>query len=159
MAADCSLAILDLEHFLSVGHLVEAEFLSHLGTHLGCIAIDGLATSEHDVNMADFLVDLLNGLGQKIRGGEGVCARAFAVGKQPAAVCTAVESLTDDLSSTRRTHGDDAHLDVLRVEIFDAESLLQGVQVFRIEDGGKITNILLLDQTKCIKTANNLHNW
>ena len=124
MAADCSLAVLDLEHFLGVGHLVEAELLSDLRTHLGRISVDGLATAKHDVDVADFLVDLLNGLGQEIRGGEGVSARTLAVGEQPAAVGATVESLADDLSGTWRTHSDDAHLDVLRVKILDAESLL-----------------------------------
>ena len=86
MAADGGDVVFNLEDFLSISHLVETQFLCHLGTHLGSVAVDGLTAADDDVDIAN----LLDGGGEGIRSGEGVGACEEAVGEQPARVGSTV---------------------------------------------------------------------
>ena len=53
---------------LSISHLGDVQFLSHLRTYLCGIAIDGLTTTKDEVD----LTHLLHGKGEGIAGGQGV---------------------------------------------------------------------------------------
>ena len=55
--------------------------------------------------------------------------------QQPARVGATIESLTDNLSCTWRTHREDSYCRA-RILLLQAKGLLQGVQIFWIEDGG-----------------------
>ena len=132
VAADRGDAILDTEDFFGVGHLVETEFLGHLRTDLGGIAVDGLTAAEDDVNPAD----LLDGGREGIGGSEGVSTGEEAVGQQPAFVSSAIEAFTYDFSGTGRAHREHADGGA-GVLFFQSERLLEGVQVVGIEDGRK----------------------
>ena len=61
-AAYGDLAVGQVEDFLSICHLGQAELLGDLGAYLGGIAVDGLAAAEDDVVVADFT----DGLGQGV---------------------------------------------------------------------------------------------
>ena len=100
MATDGELAVLALEDFLSVCHLRQAELLSHLRTHLRCVAVNSLTTTDHYVHVAN----LLDGCSKSVRCSECVGTCKQTVGKQPACICTAVETLANNLCCTRRTH-------------------------------------------------------
>ena len=131
-AADERLTVFHFQNFLGVCHLVEAELLGHLRTHLGGVAVDGLPAADDDVHIAN----LLDGRGQRIRGGQRVGTGKQAVGEQPARIGTAIQSLTDNLAGTRRTHREESYGRAL-VLLLQSECLLKGVQVFGIEDGGQ----------------------
>ena len=132
MAADSGDVVFDLEDFLGVCHLVETQFLCHLGTHLGGVAVNGLTASDDDVDIAN----LLDGGGEGIRSGEGVGACEEAVGEQPARVGSTEEALADDLTGARRAHGE--HADgAAWMLLFEAQGLFKGIQVFGVEDGGQ----------------------
>ena len=146
MTADSHLAILNLLYLFGVGHLVQAQLLGYLRTHLSGIAIDSLTTANHHIHMPDFLVNLLDGFGKKISSGQGVGTGTLTVGKQPTTVGSAIEALTNDLTGTRGTHRYHTHLDVVGISVLDAESLLQGVQVLGVEDGRKCGTV---DRTLC----------
>ena len=51
-----SFAVLTLEDFLGVCHLREAQFLSHLRSHLCRVAVDGLASADNNVHVAYLLM-------------------------------------------------------------------------------------------------------
>ena len=135
MTHDCSLAVFDFFDLLRIGHLVQTELLCHLWADLCRVTIDSLASAEDEVDMEHFLVDLLDCFGKEISRSEGISSRTLAVGKQPAFIGTAVETLTEDLASTGRTHRDNTDVYVLRIQILQAQSLLQRVEVFGVEDG------------------------
>lgn len=59
MSADGCFSVLNVHHFFSVSHLVKAELLGYLRTHLGCIAVDGLPSAYHKVDVTGHLCDLL----------------------------------------------------------------------------------------------------
>ena len=132
MAAYGEFAVFAFQNFLSVGHLRETELLGYLRTYLCRVAVDGLATTDNHIGTAN----LLDGCGQGVRGGQRVGTGKESVSKQPACVCTAVKTLSDDFCSTGRTHGQDAH-GRTGVLFFQAQCLFQGIQVFGVKDCGQ----------------------
>ena len=110
--------------------------MSHLRTHLGGVTVDGLTTTDNDVNITNFL----DGSGQRIRGGQRISTGKQTVGQQPACVGTAIESLADNLTSTRRTHGEHSNSRA-RMLLFQAQRLLQGIQIFGVEDSGQSSTV------------------
>ena len=131
-ATDCCLAVFHLQNLLGVGDLVQAQLLSYLWTYLCGITIDSLATTDHDVDIAN----LLDGGGKGIGCGQCVCTGEEAVGKQPTCICTTVKTLANYLTGTWRTHCKNTNCGTW-ILLFQSKSLLQCVQIFRIEDGGK----------------------
>ena len=130
-ALDGSLTIFHGEDFLGVCHLIEAQLLSHLRTHLSRIAINGLTTSNDYVHIAN----LLDGSGEGVRSGQRVGTGKETVGQEPTRISAPIKSLTDNLSCTWRTHRQYSYSRSWML-LLQAKSLLQGIQIFGIEDGG-----------------------
>ena len=131
MTTDSGLAVLNLD-LLSVGHLVETEFLGDLGADLGGVTIDGLASSDHNVN----ITDLLDSGGEGVRGGKRVSSSEEPVCQQPTGVSASIKSLTDDLPGAGRAHSEDSH-GRSGILFLETECLLESEKVVRIENGGQ----------------------
>ena len=137
MTLHANIVLRTLEHFLGIGNLVQAKFFGHLGAYLGCIAVNGLATSDDDIHVG---AKVLDGRGQRIAGGQCVGSGKGTVGEEVASVGTTIDSLADDLGGTAGAH---RKHDYRRAGIllFEAERLLQGIKVFGIENGWQCTAI------------------
>ena len=131
-AADGGFAVGDGDDLLCICRLGHAEFLSYLRTYLGGIAVDGLATAEHYVNLTHFLDGLCQGVGC----GEGVGTAECTVGKYDSCICTAEHCFADHFCGAGQTHGKHRH-GASGVSVFKTEGLFQSVQIFRIKDGGQ----------------------
>ena len=131
-----ALNLLNSLNLFHVSHLVEAQLLSHLRTHLSRVTIDGLTTTNDDINVAN----LLDGRGEGVAGSERVGTCEQAVGQEPARVGTTVEALADDLTSTGRTHREHAHR-ATGVLLFQTQCLFERIQIFRIKNCGQCSAI------------------
>ena len=135
-------AVSYFEDVFGVGDLREAELLSDLRTHLGGVAVDGLAAAEDDVVVTDFL----DSLSQRIRCGEGVGTTEDTVSEDNAGVGATIDCFTNDFRGAGQSHSEHSHCRT-GVSVFDAEGLLEGVEVFRVEDsgqGGAVDGAILL---------------
>ena len=122
MTTDSGNTILNLEDFLSIGHLVEPQFLSHLRTHLCGITVDSLTTSNDDINIADLLDGSSQGVGCCQRVGTG----KQTIGEQPSGISSTIESLTDNFACAWRTHRKHAN-GAAGVLLLESQGLLQGI--------------------------------
>ena len=104
--------------------------LGNLGTHLGGVAVDGLAAGDNEVE-----VHRAQGAGDGVGGGEGIGAAELAVGEQDGAVHTHGEGLAEDGLGLGQAHGDDGHLGI--VFIFELQSKLQTPLVVGVHDAGQ----------------------
>jgi len=125
-------AVFEAVDVVHVGDLVQVELLRHLRAHLCGVAVDGLASANHEVGHAN----LFDGRGERIRRGERVGSGEGAVGQQKAAVQTAIETFADEFGGTRRSHREQMDRGSGKL-LLQAQGLFKGVQVFGIEDGGQ----------------------
>ena len=121
-----------IQNLFRISNLRQSQLLSHLRAYLCRIAVDGLAAADDDVIIA-YLPD---GGGKGVGSGQRIGSGKSAVGQQIAVVGAAVKSFTDNFGCASRSHGQDGYGGA-RMCIFQPESLLKGIQVFGVEDGGE----------------------
>ena len=120
------LVVLEVFH---VGDLRQVEVLGDLGTHLGGVAVDGLAAGDDEVE-----VHGAEGTGDGAGGGEGIGAAELTVGEQDGAVDAHGEGLAEDGLGLGQTHGDDG--DVGTVLVLQLQGVLEAALVVGIHDRG-----------------------
>jgi len=131
----------DLVDPAHTGDLRHAQLLGRLRPDLGGVAVDRLAAAEHEVEGADLLDRLRQGVagGQRVGAGEGL------VGQQDHLVGAAVQRLAQHGDGGRRAHRDDGH--AAAVAVLELERLLEGVEVLGVEHGrqrGAVDRAVLL---------------
>ena len=122
-------AVLHLLDGGDVSHLVEVELLCHLRAYLSRVAVDSLAAANHEVGHAD----LLNRLAQCVARGERIGTGKGAVGEQHAAIGSAIQSFADNVCGAGRSHRENGNRRA-GVLVFEAQRLLEGVEVFGVEN-------------------------
>ena len=138
VAADHDLLglFVETQNFFSVSHLGEAELFCNLRTDLCGIAVDSLAATENDVVVAN----LLDGLGERVARSESISTTERAVRHHETFVGTAVQSFADNFGRLRETHRQHRNGGT-RELVLQTKGLLQGVQVFGVEDRGQCGTI------------------
>jgi hypothetical protein len=106
----------------------QPQLLRKLRAYLGGVAVDGLPAAQHDVG-----VQLADGAGEDVAGGQRVAGGRPAVGDEHHAVGPAVQRLAENLASRWQPHGYDRH--AAAVGVADGQGLLKGVHVLGVEDG------------------------
>ena len=120
------LVVLEVLH---VGDLRQVEVLGNLGTHLGGVAVDGLAAGDNQV-----VIHCAQGTGDSAGGGQGIGTAKLAVGEQDGSVDAHGEGFAQDGLGLGKTHGDDR--DVCTVFIFQLKGELQTTLVVGVHDAG-----------------------
>ena len=91
-------------HLLGVSNLVKTKLLSHLRAYLSRITINSLTTTDDKIHIR---ADMLNRSREGIARSESVSTSKCTVCQQIATISTAIHGLSNDLSSTSWSHGDD----------------------------------------------------
>ena len=123
--------VFQLDQFLKIRDLRDAQLFGTLRADLGRVAVDRLPAAEDEVVAADGA----NGLGQDIARGKRVAGRRAAIGEQDGPVRPAIEAIAEHVGRFGRAHRQGGHRAAM--EVANLQRRFQGVKVLRVENRGK----------------------
>ena len=103
--------------------------MGNLRTNLRCITVNGLPSAKNQTGNSD----VAHRHRERVTGSKRIGTGKSSVGKQVAFISSPVQRFAQYIGCAERSHRENRNLGI-RVLIFNAQSLLQSVQIFRIED-------------------------
>ncbi len=119
--------VVDIQQFIDISYLRQAEFFRQLRPHLGRVSVNRLPSAQHNIHRAE----VFDAATENIARRQCVAGRRPPVSNQHRPIRPAAQSRPQHLAGAGQAHGHNGYRPA--AAFLDGQRQLQGVEVLRIE--------------------------